>query len=84
MQKDIRLHGLIDDQVEYYAIVAGSDAHQRYFFNQGNDDGELRFFSPGNEFIIGADGVSYRETAAPSANTCSGWISRCPTWPRGT
>jgi uncharacterized protein (TIGR04442 family) len=60
MQKDIRLHGLIDDQVEYYAIVAGSDAHQRYFFNQGNDDEELRFFSPGNEFIIGADGVSYR------------------------
>ncbi len=60
MQKDIRLHGLIDEQVEYYAIVAGFDAHQRYFFNQGNDDGILRFFSPGNEFIIGADGVSYR------------------------
>jgi uncharacterized protein (TIGR04442 family) len=60
MQKDIRLHGLIDDQVEYYAIVAGFDAHQRYFYNQGNDDEELRFFSPGNEFIMGADGVSYR------------------------
>ena len=35
MQKDIRLHGLIDNNIEYYAIVAGIDAHQRYFFNQG-------------------------------------------------
>jgi len=60
MQKDIRLHGLLDDQVEYYAIVAGPDAHQRFFFNQGNDDAGLRFFSPGNEFVIGAEGVRYR------------------------
>ena len=59
MQKDIRLHGLIDDKIEYYAIVAGMDAHQRYFFNQGNDDEEMRFFSPGNEFIIG------KTTASP-------------------
>lgn len=60
MQKDIRLHGLIDDQIEYYAIVAGNEAHQRYFFNLGHDDDELRFFSPGNEFVIGKQGVSYR------------------------
>ncbi|HEY6871345.1 MAG TPA: TIGR04442 family protein [Geobacteraceae bacterium] len=60
MQKDIRLHGLINDQIEYYAIVAGNEAHQRYFFNLGHDDGELRFFSPGNEFSIGKTGVSYR------------------------
>lgn len=60
MQKDIRLHGLIADKFEYYAIVAGSDAHQRFFFNQLDDNKELCFFSPGNEFIIGEDGVSYR------------------------
>ncbi|MCM2358278.1 MAG: TIGR04442 family protein [Geobacteraceae bacterium] len=60
MQKDIRLHGLIAGQIEYYAIVAGIGAHQRYFFNQRHDDEELRFFSPGNEFIIGREGVSYR------------------------
>src|SRR6516225_8225887 len=60
MQKDIRLHGLIDDQLEYYAIVAGNEAHQRYFFNLGQGDEELRFFSPGNEFVIGKNGVSYR------------------------
>jgi uncharacterized protein (TIGR04442 family) len=58
MQKDIRLHGVIDSQVEYYAIVAGMDAHQRYFFNMDHDEEELRFFSPGNEFVIGKQGIS--------------------------
>ena len=60
MQKDIRLHGLIDHTIEYYAIVAGIDAHQRYFFNMGHDDEELRFFSPGNEFVIGREGINSR------------------------
>jgi uncharacterized protein (TIGR04442 family) len=58
MQKDIRLHGLIDQTIEYYAIVAGIDAHQRFFFNMGHDEEELRFFSPGNEFVIGTEGIS--------------------------
>jgi uncharacterized protein (TIGR04442 family) len=58
MQKDIRLHGFIDSHIEYYAIVAGMDAHQRYFFNMGHDEEELRFFSPGNEFVIGRQGIS--------------------------
>jgi len=59
--KDIRLHGVTESCIEYYAMVAGTDAHQRYFFNivQGEGD-ELRFFSPGNEFILGRDGVSYQ------------------------
>jgi len=60
MQKDIRLHGLIDHSIEYYAIVAGIDVHQRYFFNMGHDDEELRFFSPGNEFVIGREGIISR------------------------
>lgn len=60
MQKDIRLHGQIDERIEYYAIVAGADAHHRYFFNVGEKgEDELRFFAPGNEFIIGADGVGH-------------------------
>jgi uncharacterized protein (TIGR04442 family) len=58
MQKDIRLHGLIDSHIEYYAIVAGMDAHQRYFFNMGHEEEELRFFSPGNEFVIGKRGIN--------------------------
>ncbi len=61
MQKDIRLHGYIDEHIEYFAIAAGADAHKRYFFNvDQTDDGELRFFSPGNEFIMHRDGVSHR------------------------
>ena len=58
MQKDLRLHGLINLNIEYYAIVAGMDAHRRYFFNMGHDEEELRFFSPGNEFVIGEQGIS--------------------------
>ena len=30
MHKDIRLHGFINERIEYYAFVAGADAHQRY------------------------------------------------------
>ena len=61
MRKDIRLHGEVADHIEYFATIAGSDAHQRYFFNvgQGEND-ELRFFSPGNEFQIGQDGIFHR------------------------
>jgi len=58
MHKDIRLHGFIEQTYEYYAIVAGLDAHRRYFFNMGNDEEELRFFSSGNEFVIGREQIS--------------------------
>ncbi len=63
--RDIRLHGLIQNHIEYYAMVAGTDAHQRYFFNivQGEDE-ELRFFSPGNEFVIGRGGISHQGNGA--------------------
>jgi uncharacterized protein (TIGR04442 family) len=61
MFKDIRLHGYANDQIEFYAITAGSDAYNRYFFHTDNaDSSEIRFFSPGNEFIIGRDGISHR------------------------
>ena len=60
MNKDIRLHGHIDGQIEYFAFVAGDDAHRRYFFNAAEGGGAgLRFFSPGNEFVIGRDGISH-------------------------
>ncbi len=60
MTKDICLHGQINQHIEYYAIVAGEDAHQRYFFNAvpGQDEG-LRFFSAGNEFVITPAGVRH-------------------------
>lgn len=59
MYKDIRLHGHITNDVEYYAIVAGADAHERYFYNSG-DDGCLRFFSPGNEFVLENDSICHQ------------------------
>jgi len=59
MHKDIRLHGLANDWVEYYVMAVGSEAYQRYFFNVDQETGQLRIFSPGNEFIISADGISY-------------------------
>jgi uncharacterized protein (TIGR04442 family) len=60
MHKDIRLHGQAGDHVEYYVMVAGNDAYQRYFFHIVQDEENLRIFSPGNEFIIAADHISYQ------------------------
>ncbi|KAF0221001.1 MAG: hypothetical protein FD174_714 [Geobacteraceae bacterium] len=61
MNRDIRLHGQTGDHVEYYAIAAGCDVHKRYLFTIDQaDDGELRIFSPGNEFVIGREGISHQ------------------------
>ena len=60
MHKDIRLHDMIGEQTEYFVMVAGNDAYQRYFFNIVQEEGQLRIFSPGNEMIIAPEGVSYQ------------------------
>lgn len=61
MYKDIRLHGALENRIEYYAIAAGVDAHKRYFFNlDQSSDAELRFFSKHNEFVIDQHGVRHR------------------------
>lgn len=60
MHKDIRLHGMMGDQTEYFVMVAGNDAYQRYFFNIVQEDEQLRIFSPGNEMTISPDGISYQ------------------------
>lgn len=52
MHKDIRLHGQMGDQVEYFVMVVGTDAYQRYFFNIVQEDENLRIFSAGNEFML--------------------------------
>lgn len=59
MQKDIRLHGHLGNGIEYFVTVAGTEAYQRYFFNIVQERGELRIFSPGNEFVLGSHGVTY-------------------------
>jgi len=58
MYKDIRLHGMAGDHTEYFVTVVGNEAYQRYFFNIVQDVGQLRIFSPGNEIVISADGIS--------------------------
>lgn len=52
MHKDIRLHGQMGDKIEYFVMVVGTDAYQRYFFNIVQDDDNLRIFSAGNEFML--------------------------------
>lgn len=59
MQKDIRLHGQLDNGIEYFVLVVGTDAYQRYFFNIVQEADELRIFSPGNELVLGQQGISF-------------------------
>ena len=56
--QEIRLHGHLDETIEYFATAAAPDSYNRYFFEASND--ALRFFSPGNEFILASDQVSHR------------------------
>mgnify|MGYP001423194481 CR=1 FL=1 len=60
MRKDIRLHGITEEGIEYYAFLAGAEVCERfsYSFGDGEQD-EVRFFSPGNEFIIGRKKISH-------------------------
>lgn len=60
MHKDIRLHGQMGDQIEYFVMVAGTEAYQRYFFNIVQDDDNLRIFSPSNEFMLSPEGISHQ------------------------
>jgi uncharacterized protein (TIGR04442 family) len=60
MYKDIRLHGQVGSHIEYFVMVVGNEAYQRYFFNIVQEEEHLRIFSPGNEFIITPQGISYQ------------------------
>ena len=60
MYKDIRLHGMMGEQTEYFVMVVGNDTYQRYFFNIVQEEDHLRIFSPGNEMIISPGGISYQ------------------------
>jgi uncharacterized protein (TIGR04442 family) len=55
--QEIRLHGHLDDTIEYFAMAASRDAYSRYFFEASSD--KLRFFSPGNEFILEPSKISH-------------------------
>ncbi len=61
MIQDIRLHGQINEKIEYFATVAGMDISNRYFHEMGSRDGKpfVRYFSSGNEFSINSTGIKY-------------------------
>ena len=61
MYRDIRLHGVTDQFIEYYAAAAGPGVNQLFLASAAHEpSGELRFFSGGNEFVIGQAGIYYR------------------------
>ena len=51
---------MMGEHTEYFVMVVGNDAYQRYFFNIVQEEDQLRIFSPGNEMIISPDGISYQ------------------------
>ncbi len=60
MHRDIRLHGMTDNHMEYFVYLAGANVCERYTFNISREDNDvIRVFSSGNEFVIGRDGVRY-------------------------
>jgi len=60
MFKDIRLHGIMDNGIEYEAFAIGGDVSRRFFYELDlAGGGELRLFSPGNELVIRGEGVSH-------------------------
>ncbi len=58
MHQEIRLHGHVNDTVEYFATAAARDAYRSYFYE--TTESGLRFFSPGNDFVLAAEGISHR------------------------
>ncbi len=55
MNTELRLHGHIDDRVEYFATAAGFRTTQHHFFQV--TDRELRLFAPGNEMVLKQQGI---------------------------
>ena len=58
MYQDIRLHGHINDTIEYFATAAARDIFRGCFYEASG--GALRLFAPGNEFLLDRQGISHR------------------------
>lgn len=72
MIQDIRLHGQINNVIEYYATIAGEDISNRFFYEISAEDGHrfIRFFSYGNEFVISEKASPIKGQGATSASIC--------------
>ncbi len=55
MNTELRLHGKINDKVEYFATAAGCRTAHHHFFQV--TDQNLRFFAPGSELILSPTGL---------------------------
>ena len=56
--QEVRLHGQINDSIEYYVTIASPEAYRSYFYEASGKS--LRIFSPGNELILDAEGLTHR------------------------
>ena len=60
MFRDIRLHGITENLVEFDAIAIGADTCRRYFFDiDPTGSSSIRLFSPGNELILSQEGITH-------------------------
>lgn len=61
MIKDLRIHGVIGDDKEFFATLCGEDLDGRYFHELLEKDSEMthRFFVSGNEFLLGPTTLSH-------------------------
>ncbi|SHI95222.1 TIGR04442 family protein [Malonomonas rubra DSM 5091] len=55
MNTELRLHGRINDSIEYYATAAGKRLLHHHFYQISEQ--QLRLFSPGNELTLSNDGI---------------------------
>lgn len=55
MNAELRLHGRINDNIEYFATAAGNRTTHHHFYQVS--DQELRLFSPGNELRLSDGGI---------------------------
>ncbi len=58
MHQEIRLHGHLNETIEFFATAAARDAYGSYFYETVGD--RLRFFAPGSEFALDGQGVMHR------------------------
>jgi len=60
MKTELRLHGHINQQVEFFATAAGYSLPHHHFYAM--EDGRVRFFSPGNELTLTPENMIQRGT----------------------
>jgi len=60
MIHEIKLHGKVDENLDYFVTITGADLSSRYC-HESLPDGD-RFFSGRNEFIISPTGITYTGT----------------------